>query len=195
MSNTTSQSTNDSSSADAVSVAVAIETIAMTTSDKEIIEVEKVTFDQMKGTSGIYYMCLEQDPDDKEVDLDEVSSKALRLMIEQDQLFREKTDPNADRFDPDRADLGDDVYVKVEQWDCDWFRAHCEDFNEMLNAADNVGFEHLINHMTQHLANELEGKTVEQMREILGVECDLTEEELAQIDEEYSWIQPEKNNN
>ena len=37
-----------------------------------------------------------------------------------------------DRFDPDQAELGDDVYVKMQHWESDWFCDHCEDFNEML---------------------------------------------------------------
>ena len=63
-----------------------------------------------------------------------------------------------------------------------------EDLMRLLEAANYLHCDVLIDVVCDEIVSRIKGKSTEEMRTILGIENDFTEEEEAQILEETSWV-------
>lgn len=63
-----------------------------------------------------------------------------------------------------------------------------ENFVDITNAANYLSIEKLMNDAREYLKQRLEGKTPDEMAKILGVERDMTEEEITKSKEENAWM-------
>lgn len=57
-----------------------------------------------------------------------------------------------------------------------------------MMAANFLDIPKLLDLCTTTVANMIRGRPADEMRDILGIECDLNEEELRQIEIENVWL-------
>ena len=70
-----------------------------------------------------------------------------------------------------------------DQWTYDYLTNQTlEELINLVNAADYLQIEGLINIIAAKLAHEMCNCEVEEARKKFGIECDMTEEEIAEID-------------
>ena len=84
---------------------------------------------------------------------------------------------------PERTD---DEFLKGilnDQWTFDFVQGiSLEDHINLVNAANYLQIDGLINIIAAKLAHEMCNCEVEEARKKFGIECDMTEEEIAEID-------------
>lgn len=73
------------------------------------------------------------------------------------------------------------------QFHQDYFNIDMEDLEELIAAADYLQIQSLYLYACQAAAGRLKGKTSEEIREILGMTDDLTEEEKEAIRRDNVW--------
>lgn len=116
------------------------------------------------------------------VPLPMVTSKIFEKIVEFMVHQSEKSNSGGDDDD-------DDSNKTLDDWEEDFFNT-CDDDTllELLSASNYLDFPLLVDFAAKTFAERLKGKTVQEMRDMLHVENDLTEEEIRTIQEEHNWI-------
>ena len=84
---------------------------------------------------------------------------------------------------PERTDEEFMKGILNDQWTYDYLTNQTlEELINLVNAADYLQIDGLINIIAAKLAHEKSNCTVEEARKKFGIECDMTEEEIAEID-------------
>lgn len=86
----------------------------------------------------------------------------------------------------DKSVLKDKELNEWEKKFCDMPR---DDLYQLILAANYLSIPHLLDITCKMVADNLRSKSVEEMREYLGVECDFTESELEQVKKDNSWLE------
>lgn len=88
--------------------------------------------------------------------------------------------------------------TKLNEWDEKFFQYKDDNNNicmshdtlkSILVASDYLGMKNLLDTGCKAMANRIKGKSVEEMREIFGVENDFSKEEEDRIMEENKWME------
>uniref|UniRef100_A0ACD5WQ04 Uncharacterized protein n=1 Tax=Avena sativa TaxID=4498 RepID=A0ACD5WQ04_AVESA len=142
-------------------------TVKLKSSDEQIFEVPAKVATLFKAIADV----VDKGDADETVPLPNVHSGTLAMVIEYgDNHLRMDAEPD------------------VRRWDKEFVRKlDTSDLFDLILAANYLDYECLLNLMCKAVADMIEGKTTEQMREILGIENDFTPEEEAEMVAEYPW--------
>ena len=118
--------------------------------------------------------------------LSEVDSKNLELIIEYLQHYKDKEPKEIPKPFPERTD---EEFLRgiLDNDDNDWTynfisKLSIKEAIDLTNAADYLQIKGLIDLLAAKLAHEMCNCDVEESRKKFGIECDMTEEEVAEYD-------------
>ena len=157
------------------------ELIVLKTSDNKIYKVPTDILMKSKLIAGIIDDCK-----DEEIFLNEVDSKNLELVIDYLQHYKDKEPKEIPTPFPEKTD---EEFLRgiLDNDDNDWTynfisKLSIEEAINLMNASDYLQIEGLINLLSAKLAHEMCNCDVEEARQKFGIECDMTEEEVAEYD-------------
>ena len=126
------------------------------------------------------------DKDDGIIALSEVDSINFDLIIDYLQHYKDKEPKEIPKPFPERTD---EEFLRgiLDNDDNDWTynfisKLSIEDAINLVNAADYLQIKGLIDLLAAKLAHEMCNCDVEESRKKFGIECDMTEEEVAEYD-------------
>ena len=113
----------------------------------------------------------------------DVDSKYLELVIKYLEHYKDFEPKEVPKPFPERTDEEFMKGILNDQWTYDYLTNQTlEELINLVNAADYLQIEGLINIIAAKLAHEMCNCEVEEARKKFGIECDMTEEEIAEID-------------
>ena len=119
----------------------------------------------------------------EEICLNEVDSKNLELIIQYLEHYKDMEPKVIPKPFPERTDEEFMKAILNDDWTYNYItKPSLEDLINLVNAANYLQIDGLINIITAKLAHEMCNCTVEEARQKFGIECDMTEEEIAEID-------------
>ena len=148
--------------------------------DNVVKEVDIKLLDKSKLLKGLVE---DYQGDDDEIPLNEVDSKNLELIIKYLEHYKDTEPKEIPKPFPERTD---DAFLKSilnDDWTFDYLQGMTlEESINLVNAANYLQIDGLINILAAKLAHEMCNCEVEEARKKFGIECDMTEEEVAEYD-------------
>ena len=121
--------------------------------------------------------------DDEEIPLNEVDAKNLDLIIEYLTHYKDMEPKEIQKPFPERTDEEFLKGILNDEWTYKYLtNQSLEGLINLVNAANYLQIDGLINIIAAKLAHEMCNCEVEEARKKFGIECDMTEEEIAEID-------------
>ena len=121
--------------------------------------------------------------EENEIELKEVDGKNLERIIEYLKHYKDIEPKEIPKPFPDRTD---DAFLRSilnDDWTFDYIQSMTlEEAINLINAANYLQIDGLINILTAKLSHEMCNCDVEEQRRKFGIECDMTEEEIAEYD-------------
>ena len=118
-----------------------------------------------------------------EIELKEVDGKNLERIIEYLKHYKDIEPKEIPKPFPERTD---DAFLRSilnDDWTFDYIQSMTlEEAINLVNAANYLQIDGLINILTAKLSHEMCNCDVEEQRRKFGIECDMTEEEIAEND-------------
>ena len=153
--------------------------VKLKTSDNVIKEVDSDILMKSKLLEGLM-----KDFEEEEIfTLPDVDSKNLDLVIKYLEHYKDMEPKEIPKPFPERTDEEFMKGILNDQWTYDYLTNQTlEELINLVNAADYLQIDGLINIIAAKLAHEKSNCTVEEARKKFGIECDMTEEEIAEID-------------
>ena len=149
-------------------------------SDNIIKEVDKSLLMKSKLLKGLIE---DYQGDEEEIPLNEVDSKNLDLILQYLEHYKDVEPKEIPKPFPERTD---DEFLKGILNDEQTFNYlqnnSLEGLINLVNAANYLQIDGLINIIAAKLAHEMCNCEVEEARKKFGIECDMTEEKIAEID-------------
>ena len=149
-------------------------------SDNVVKEVDTNLLNKSKLLKGLVE---DYQGDDDEIPLNEVDSKNLELIIKYLEHYKDTEPKEIPKPFPERTD---DAFLKSilnDDWTFDYLQGMTlEESINLVNAANYLQIDGLINILAAKLAHEMCNCEVEEARKKFGIECDMTEEEVAEYD-------------
>jgi S-phase kinase-associated protein 1 len=160
-------------------VEVAPKKVKLKTSDNIIKEVDSNILMKSKLLDNL----LKDSNEEELFSLPDVDSKYLELVIKYLEHYKDFEPKEVPKPFPERTDEEFMKGILNDQWTYDYLTNQTlEELINLLNAADYLQIEGLINIIAAKLAHEMCNCEVEEARKKFGIECDMTEEEIAEID-------------
>ena len=159
---------------------VAPKKVKLKTSDNVIKEVDSDILMKSKLLEGL----MKDFEEEEEIfTLPDVDSKNLDLVIKYLEHYKDMEPKEIPKPFPERTDEEFMKGILNDQWTYDYLTNQTlEELINLVNAADYLQIDGLINIIVAKLAHEKSNCTVEEARKKFGIECDMTEEEIAEID-------------
>ena len=155
--------------------------VILKTTDNKIFKVPADILKKSKLIAGIM-----EDNEGEEIFLNEVDSKNLELIIDYLEHYKDKEPKEIPKPFPERTD---EEFLRsiLDNDDNDWTynfisKLNQEDAFNLVNAADYLQIEGLINLLAAKIAHEMCNCEVEEARQKFGIVGDMTEEEVAEYD-------------
>ena len=121
--------------------------------------------------------------DDEEIPLNEVDAKNLDLIIDYLTHYKDTEPKEIPKPFPERTDEDFLKGILNDEWTYTYLtNQSLEGLINLVNAANYLQIDGLINIIAAKLAHEMCNCEVEEARKKFGIECDMTEEEIAEID-------------
>ena len=121
--------------------------------------------------------------EENEIELKEVDGKNLERIIEYLKHYKDIEPKEIPKPFPERTD---DAFLRSilnDDWTFDYIQSMTlEEAVNLINAANYLQIDGLINILTAKLSHEMCNCDVEEQRRKFGIECDMTEEEIAEND-------------
>ena len=121
--------------------------------------------------------------EENEIELKEVDGKNLERIIEYLKHYKDIEPKEIPKPFPERTD---DAFLRSilnDDWTFDYIQSMTlEEAINLVNAANYLQIDGLINILTAKLSHEMCNCDVEEQRRKFGIECDMTEEEIAEND-------------
>ena len=158
---------------------VAPKKVKLKTSDNVIKEVDSDILMKSKLLEGLM-----KDFEEEEIfTLPDVDSKNLDLVIKYLEHYKDIEPKEIPKPFPERTDEEFMKGILNDQWTYEYLTNQTlEELINLVNAAYYLQIDGLINIIAAKLAHEKSNCTVEEARKKFGIECDMTEEEIAEID-------------
>ena len=119
----------------------------------------------------------------EEIYLNEVDAKNLELIIQYLEHYKDMEPKVIPKPFPERTDEEFMKAILNDDWTYNYLtKQSLEDLINLINAANYLQIDGLINIIAAKLAHEMCNCEVEEARQKFGIECDMTEEEIAEID-------------
>ena len=160
-------------------VEVAPKKVKLKTSDNIIKEVDSNILMKSKLLDNL----LKDFKEEELFSLPDVDSKYLELVIKYLEHYKDFEPKEVPKPFPERTDEEFMKGILNDQWTYDYLTNQTiEELINLVNAADYLQIEGLINIIAAKLAHEMCNCEVEEARKKFGIEYDMTEEEIAEID-------------
>ena len=160
-----------------------IKTKKIKTSDFKVYEIPCDYFMKSKLLSGLID---DYDGDDDEIPLNEVDSKNFELIIDYLVHYKDKEPKEIPKPFPERTD---EEFLKgiLDNNDNNWTyyfisKLSIEEAINLVNCSFYLQIEGLVNLLAAKLAHEMCNCEVEEARRKFGIECDMSEEEIAEYE-------------
>ena len=114
--------------------------------------------------------------------LNEIDSKNFDLVLKYLNHFKDKEPKEIPKPFPERTDEEFFRSILDDDWTYNFLQMSIEDAISLVNAADYLQLDGLINLLAAKLAYEMCNCEVEEARRKFGIECDMTEEEIEEYD-------------
>ena len=114
--------------------------------------------------------------------LNEIDSKNFDLVLQYLNHFKDKEPKEIPKPFPERTDEEFFRSILDDDWTYNFLQMSIEDAISLVNAADFLQLDGLINLLAGKLAHEMCNCEVEEARRKFGIECDMTEEEIEEYD-------------
>ena len=114
--------------------------------------------------------------------LNEIDSKNFDLVLQYLNHFKDKEPKEIPKPFPERTDEEFFRSILDDDWTYNFLQMSIEDAISLVNAADFLQLDGLINLLAAKLAHEMCNCEVEEARRKFGIECDMTEEEIEEYD-------------
>ena len=151
------------------------DTVKLKSSDGKLYE---VPYDVIKKSK-----LLENSNEDENVILlNEIDSKNFDLVLKYLNHFKDKEPKEIPKPFPERTDEEFFRSILDDDWTYNFLQMSIEDAISLVNAADYLQLDGLINLLAAKLAHEMCNCEVEEARRKFGIECDMTEEEIEEYD-------------
>ena len=149
--------------------------VKLKTSDGKLYE---VPYDVIKKSK-----LLENSNEDENIILlNEIDSKNFDLVLQYLNHFKDKEPKEIPKPFPERTDEEFFRSILEDDWTYNFLQMSIEDAISLVNAADFLQLDGLINLLAAKLAHEMCNCEVEEARRKFGIECDMTEEEIEEYD-------------
>ena len=127
--------------------------------------------------SGLLKNCIEDDENFKELNLIDVDSKFLKIIIEFLEHYKD-LEPKL----PQKP-LKDSKMQYLDEWSIIFFsKLNLEDIISLINASNYMDIKSLIKICSAIIASSMIDLPIEEVEKIFGIESDLTEEEMKEFD-------------
>ena len=120
--------------------------------------------------------------DENVILLNEIDSKNFDLVLQYLNHFKDKEPKEIPKPFPERTDEEFFRSILDDDWTYNFLQMSIEDAISLVNAADYLQLDGLINLLAAKLAHEMCNCEVEEARRKFGIECDMTEEEIEEYD-------------
>ena len=120
--------------------------------------------------------------DENVILLNEIDSKNFDLVLQYLNHFKDKEPKEIPKPFPERIDEEFFRSILDDDWTYNFLQMSIEDAISLVNAADYLQLDGLINLLAAKLAHEMCNCGVEEARRKFGIECDMTEEEIEEYD-------------
>ena len=161
---------------------VAPKKVKLKTSDNVIKEVDSDILMKSKLLRGLFED-LEPEELEEIIALNDVDSKYLDLIIKYLEHYKDMEPKEIPKPFPERTDEEFMKGILNDQWTYEYLTNQTlEELINLVNAADYLQIDGLISIIAAKLAHEMCNCEVEEARKKFGIECDMTEEEIAEID-------------
>ena len=154
--------------------------VQLKSSDNVIFEVPVDILQKAKLLSDLLYEACEEK---ETIFLREVDSFNLEKIIQYLEHYKDFEPKEIPKPFPERTD---DAFLRGilnDDWTFDFLQqTSLEDLINLVNAANYLQIDGLINIIAAKLAHEMCNCEIEEARRKFGIECDMTEEEIAEID-------------
>ena len=154
--------------------------VQLKSSDNVIFEVPVDILQKAKLLSDLLYEASEEK---ETIFLREVGSFSLEKIIQYLEHYKDFEPKEIPKPFPERTD---DAFLRGilnDDWTFDFLQqTSLEDLINLVNAANYLQIDGLINIIAAKLAHEMCNCEIEEARKKFGIECDMTEEEIAEID-------------
>ena len=121
--------------------------------------------------------------EENEIELKEIDGKNLERIIEYLKHYKDIEPKEIPKPYPERTD---DAFLRSilnDDWTFDYIQSMTlDEAINLINAANYLQIDGLINILTAKLSHEMYNCDVEEARRKFGIECDMTEEEIAEND-------------
>ena len=156
--------------------------VKLKTSDNIIKEVDSDILMKSKLLRGLFED-LEPEELEEIITLNDVDSKYLDLIIKYLEHYKDMEPKEIPKPFPERTDEEFMKGILNDQWTYEYLTNQTlEELINLINAADYLQIDGLISIIAAKLAHEMCNCEVEEARKKFGIECDMTEEEIAEID-------------
>ena len=119
----------------------------------------------------------------EEVKLNEVDAKNLDLIIKYLEHYKDMEPKEIPNPFPERTDEEFLKGILNDEWTYNYLtNLTLEELIHLINAANYLQIDGLINIIAAKLAHEMCNCDIEEARVKFGIECDMTDEEIAEID-------------
>ena len=120
--------------------------------------------------------------DENVILLNEIDSKNFDLVLQYLNHFKDKEPKEIPKPFPERTDEEFFRSILDDDWTYNFLQMSIEDAISLVNAADFLQLDGLINLLAAKLAHEMCNCEVEEARRKFGIECDMTEEGIEEYD-------------
>ena len=120
--------------------------------------------------------------DENVILLNEIDSKNFDLVLQYLNHFKDKEPKEIPKPFPERTDEEFFRSILDDDWTYNFLQMSIEDAISLINAAEFLQLDGLINLLAGKLAHEMCNCEVEEARRKFGIECDMTEEEIEEYD-------------
>ena len=154
--------------------------VKLKSSDGKIFE---VPIDILQKSKLFTDMNQSDEDEENEIELKEIDGKNLERIIEYLKHYKDIEPKEIPKPFPERTD---DAFLRSilnDDWTFDFLQnMTLEEGINLINAANYLEINGLINILAAKLAHEMCNCEVEEARRKFGIECDMTEEEIAEYD-------------
>ena len=144
----------------------------------------KVPVDILQKVNLISDIVDQASEEDKIIFLSEVEGKFLEKIIDYLKHYKDFEPKEIPKPFPEKTD--DDFFRGIlnDDWTFDFLQQFAlDELIDLVNSAHYLEIDGLINILSAKIAHEMCNCEIEEARQKFGIECDMTEEEIAEIDQ------------